>query len=81
MPVWEYDEDIFYNCPLKFILPTVIEWYEMYKYEQEFGTDIKYHDRNNKYIEALNVYNNYYIYWLEEKRPHKTDYLKRLKHG
>jgi len=66
--VWPSENgDIFYNCPSAFIPQNVFEWYEIYQYEKEFGTDILYDDRSNKYLEALYEFRGFVKQVLKEK--------------
>lgn len=82
--VWEdelIDGEQYYCCPLAFIPESVINWYENYSYDKEFGTTTSFNDRNNKFIEAIGIYNSYKSKWFQYMHPKKKDGLQRLKYG
>lgn len=46
------------GCPQRHIPYSIIEWWELYNYEKEFGSDVKFAQRSVKYLSALSVYNS-----------------------
>ena len=58
IPVWEDEEDVFYNCPLQFIPNTVWDWAEEYGYNKSMpGTAHPFAKQSAKYLEFLHYYN------------------------
>jgi hypothetical protein len=64
-PAWEDDDDVYFACPERFIPISIIRWYDQYRYEKEFGTRIEYSDRSHKYIDAVQLYNKFTVYWTD----------------
>lgn len=69
MTVWEFDEERFYNCPMKFISDSVAEWYENYSYDKEMGTAESYTDQSVRYIDARSYYMGRYSKYSQMKKP------------
>jgi hypothetical protein len=55
--VWEDDEDVFYSCPILWITPEIISWYDEVAYSKEFG-GTPYPDQSNRFVEAWLFYNS-----------------------
>jgi len=82
--VWEGPElGEFFNCPLKFVSETVVDWYEEYSYYQDFaGAAPPFFKQSAKFIEAVKIYktaHNEYLAKASRKKTHKPDGLLILK--
>jgi hypothetical protein len=66
--VWrDLDENEYYVCPIRCIPEEVINWYDEYKFYQEFSGSLKYHEIPAKWIEAKNTYNSYVNRYIEDQ--------------
>jgi len=78
--VVEESEDLtFYNCPSLFVPVNIVIWFEKYCYEKEFGTNIKYEDRSNRFIEAMQQYRVFESECADQKRPQKIDGITKVR--
>ncbi|MDR2728507.1 MAG: hypothetical protein LBB56_05185 [Chitinispirillales bacterium] len=82
--VWEEPElGEFFNCPLKFISETVVDWYEEYSYYQDFaGAAPAFLKQSAKFIEAARIYKtalNEYMAKSSKKKGNKPDGLQILR--
>ena len=82
--VWEDPElGEFFNCPLKFISETVVDWYEEYSYNQDFGAAAPaFLKQSAKFVEAVRLYKTAFGEYLEKaakKKAAKPDGLQILK--
>jgi len=82
--VWEDPElGEFFNCPLKFIAETVVDWHEEYAYYQNFaGTAPPFLKQSAKFVEAVQEYKialNGYLSKTSPKKGDKPDGLQILK--
>lgn len=57
-PVWEYEGNNYYSCPLLFIPENVCRWYEEYSYAKELGTNTEYIDRPERWLLGMRIYNS-----------------------
>jgi len=79
--VWQdIDGEGFFSCPIKFIVPTVLYWYEEYRFYKEFGGTPPYHTLPNKWVEAYECYGHYlYQYAQMDKNRAAPDKMLPLK--
>ncbi|MDR0307632.1 MAG: hypothetical protein LBI42_12460 [Chitinispirillales bacterium] len=82
--VWEDPElGEFFNCPLKFISETVVDWYEEYSYNQDFSAAAPaFLKQSAKFAEACRLYKtafNEYLAKASKKKTAKQDGLQILK--
>jgi len=79
--VWrDIEDNDYYVCPIRCIPDVVINWYDEYKFYQEFGGSLVYHELPAKWIEAKNIYNNYINLYTEERNSMtKKDNMAPLK--
>ena len=78
-PAEEDEDDVYYQCPIRFVPENILQWWEIYQYEKEFGANIDYMGRSIKYLEALRIYRHFINYWQELKNPPKPGELRRGK--
>jgi len=82
--VWEDPElGEFFNCPLKFISETVVDWYEEYSYYQDFaGAAPEFFKQSAKFVDAARIYKaalNECAAKAARKKGNKPDGLQILK--
>ena len=69
MALWidDTEDDViyeYYDNPSKHIAPVLLEWYEEYRYYQDFqGTAPRFDDCNLRFLEAKGVYERYLAFW------------------
>jgi len=56
-PVWEDEGDLYYSCPLLFIPPEVVEWYQEYDYCVNVR-GMEYEELPWTWLEAYRAYRN-----------------------
>ena len=74
--VWvDNEENEYFNCPLKFIPENVLQWYEEYSYQKEFGGALSYRKQSRKFIDAIRIYNSAFCSYKqnESKQNAKND--------
>lgn len=55
--MWADGEDeTYFSCPRLWVTNAMIEWYQEYTYDTDFGTALRYPEQSNRYIEAWSVY-------------------------
>lgn len=68
--VWATDEEEFYSCPLLWVSPAVVSWYEEYSYYKEFtGAAPCFHKLHPAWLDAMREYNEYYRFFYELVNP------------
>lgn len=79
--VWQHEGDFFMSCPLQFIPPEAIEWYQEYDYCAVMG-GMEYTELPWSWIEAFRAYRSAMAEFerqrLDESRR-KHDSLRSLK--
>ena len=66
---WLGTDDEFYNCPIRFLMPSVIEFVDkMDSYKSKLSTPPDYEKHSSKFLVGVKAYEHYY---------HKFDSLKK----
>ena len=78
-PVWEYEGDVWYSCPLLFLPETVVRWYEEYVHDKEFGSRMAFKDRPHRWLEAYSLYRGCLNDWQEEASAKHKQEMQALK--
>lgn len=82
--VWADGEDeVYFSCPRLWVNSAMVNWYQEYMYDTEFGTALSYPEQSNRYVEAWLIYKNafgrYQVEQAEKKlKPKKTDDLDSM---
>jgi hypothetical protein len=78
-PVWEYEGDVWYSCPILFVPEIVSAWYEEYAHDKEFGCAVPFEQRPARWVEALNLYRSCLSEWQAEAAAKAKQEMQALK--
>ena len=77
----DIDDTDYYNCPIRFIPDSILEWHAEYSYYKTFeSAPGAYHEVSAKWLEAMQVYRGYLTRYSDEvSRSSKRDTTAPLK--
>lgn len=60
---------VYYNCPSKFIPPSIFKWHDIYKYHKEFpGAQMNsYNKQNPRFLQAYFYFDAWYKKFSKEQ--------------